>query len=386
MRKKPSDDFELDMDKKGETSFGGMILAASLCVLGVCALVLFLNRSSFMKSPKAKEAAEETATETVTVDPTADPTPDDASAAPATQSNKPDEASPGGLTASDLDFWNMYPVNPASEFTEEEAEEEEELQEADPSTDGKHTLVIDPAGEEEWVLINPYLKKNTYDLTKFTAKNNLMHYYENGRQASFVGIDLNEYNGAVDYEALKRSGIDFCMLRAGVRGYESGTILPDKMIEENLERAKESDMNIGLYFSSQAINEQEAMEEAAFCVDLAARYELTYPIAYILEENIGTNARTMALRRDEKTKNTAAFCNVVKNAGYVPMVYGDKYYLLKEVELARLADFEIWFSDTSDLPDYPYQYSMWQYSQTATMPGVMGLCDLNILFVNYEER
>ena len=383
MGKRSSDDFELDMDRKGETGFGGMILLACLCVLGVCALVFYLNRSSFVQNTKLKEEApKEQTTEAVS----AEEETANAASGPASQNPVSGEASPGGLTASDLDFWDMYPVTPEAELTEEAEEEDEELPEADPSTDGKHTLVVDPAGEEEWVLINPYLKKNTYDLTKFTAKNNLMHYYENGRQSSFVGIDLNEYNGAVDYEALKRNGIDFCMLRAGVRGYESGTILQDKMIEENLERAKESDMNIGLYFSSQAINEQEAMEEAAFCVDLAIRYELTYPIAYILEENIGTNARTMALRRDEKTKNTAAFCNAVKNAGFVPMVYGNKYYLLKEIELARLGDFEIWYSDTSDLPDYPYQYSMWQYSQTATIPGVIGLCDLNILFVNYEER
>ncbi len=296
-----------------------------------------------------------------------------------------DGAVSGGRTAQDLDFWDMYPKE-EEVIPEELAPIETEEEESDPATDGKHTRVVSPSGEEEWVLINPYLKKNSYELTKFTAKDDLMHYYENGRQASFVGIDLNEYNGEVDFPGLVREGIDFCMLRAGVRGYESGIILQDKAVEENISKAKEAGLRVGLYFSSQAITEDEAREEAAFCLDLARRYEITYPIAYILEETAGGNSRASGLRKDERTANAIAFADAVRAENFVPMLYGDKYFLLKQVDLARLTDMEIWYSDTSDLPDYPYQYSMWQYTQSASVGKLSGLCDLNICFVNYEER
>ena len=115
MGKRSSDDFELDMDRKGETGFGGMILLACLCVLGVCALVFYLNRSSFVQNTKLKEEApKEQTTEAVS----AEEETANAASGPASQNPVSGEASPGGLTASDLDFWDMYPVTPEAELTE----------------------------------------------------------------------------------------------------------------------------------------------------------------------------------------------------------------------------------------------------------------------------
>ena len=399
-----------------------MILGASLAILAVCGVVYYVNQSAASGRPAEKATvnasyenegakpqpdaasglssaagtegsgqaagAGETAAGTLT-DPGALAGADPSTASvdvPSAPGNAGQAAVPGrGRTAADLNFWNMYPEEPAQEIPEEKLEEAE-AEEVDPSTDGKHTLVVSPTGEEEWVLINPYLKKNTYDLTRFTARDNLMHYYENGRQSSFVGIDINEYNDEVNFPGLKEEGIDFVMLRAGVRGYESGSILQDKALADNLVKAKEAGIRIGLYFSSQAITREEAVEEAEFCLNFAREAALTYPIAYVLEDTQGTSSRAQNLRKDERTNNAAAFCEAIRTAGFVPMIYGDKFFLLKQIDLARLSDYEIWYSDASDLPDYPYQYSMWQYSQTASLKNAKGVLDLNICFVNYEER
>ena len=377
-----------------------MIFGACFCVLAVCGLVLYLNRDSFnLHSPSNSAVANESGLHNSGTNAPAYEGGVSASQMPTTgtaQNQNPAQSSEiapeNGLVAQDLDFWEMYPQKGETQEEEENPSDASlpaaEISEAetDPAKDGRHTLVVDPAGGEEWVLINPYYPKNSYDLTKFTAQNNLMRYYENGRTSSFVGVDLNEYNGEIDFEALKRYGIDYCMFRAGVRGYESGVILQDKLLEQNLQKAQEAGMRAGLYFSSQAINEEEAVEEALFCINFAQQYSLSYPIAYLLEDAIGATSRASVLRREERTLNTIAFCSTIEAAGFVPMVYGTKYYLLKQVDLSRLSGYEIWYSDTSDLPDYPYQFAMWQYSQTASIPGLSGLADLNISFVNYEER
>ena len=119
------------------------------------------------------------------------------------------------LTASDLDFWDMYPEeeelaagigvgdaagagntgntgntgiaageekDKAARYDEEAKalaeEEEKRAAEEDPSKDGKHTLLTYADGTEEWVLINPYLEQNTYDYTKMQMRADKMAYYE----------------------------------------------------------------------------------------------------------------------------------------------------------------------------------------------------------------
>ena len=85
------------------------------------------------------------------------------------------------LTPSDLDFWDMYPETTATPLPSAEPSQKDnkkETAEADPSTDGKHTLVTNRDGKEEWVLISPYLPKHEYDFTKLVCQSDLMKYYQ----------------------------------------------------------------------------------------------------------------------------------------------------------------------------------------------------------------
>lgn len=317
------------------------------------------------------------------------------------------------LVASDLDFWDMYPENTAeyaasftaSEKEEPEAEEETQKEdgtsknkyskydeaakkeaESDPARDGKHTLITYADGEEEWVLINPYLEQNTYDFSQLSEKNGKMLYYEDGRQSSYLGVDLSKYNEEVDFQLLKESGIDFVMLRLGARGYGSGQIMLDEKFTDYITRAAQAGLHIGVYFYSQAITKEEAIEEANFVIQNLANYKLTYPVAFDMEYVENDTARVEALTREEKTTIAKAFLDTVKDAGYKPMVYGTKEWLIKEIDLTKLTDYDIWLSSQEDAPDYPYQFQMWQYSLKGSINGVTGNADMNISFVDYSVK
>ena len=97
-------------------------------------------------------------------------------------------------------------------------------------------------------------------------------------------------------------------------------------------------------------------------------------------------ARIDNLSKDEKTNIATSFLEGVKNAGYVPMLYGDKEWLIKEVDLARLQSYDVWLAQEQELPDYPYQFTMWQYSTEGVVNGVTGDANLNISFVGYSQR
>ena len=68
------------------------------------------------------------------------------------------------------------------------------------------------------------------------------------------------------------------------------------------------------------------------------------------------------------------------------MIYGNKEWLIKEVDMSRMSTYDVWYSQTADLPDYPYRFSMWQYSQNATVDGIAGYVDLNVSFIDYSEK
>lgn len=322
-----------------------------------------------------------------------------------------EEAAPK-LRAEDLDFWDMYPEeseepeeekktaessnkNPYTEKAEKEKEKDkeaerqkEEEERNDPATDGKHTLITNRDGSEEWVLISPYLKKNTFDFTNMEDKAGLKRYMENGRKTSYVGVDISKHTGKIYFPSLKAAGVDYVMIRLGSRGYSTGQITLDENFKENIEGAIEAQLDVGVYFYSQAISQDEAIQEANFVVQNLEPYrgKVKYPIAFNMGFVSNDKSRIEGLSREDKTTVTVSFLEGIKAAGYVPMVYGDKEWLLKEVDLTKLQDFDVWLSQEEDIPDYPYLYSMWQYDTDGVLNGIDGGADLNICFVGYSER
>lgn len=288
------------------------------------------------------------------------------------------------LTPDDFDFWDMYPE--ATPEPEKEPEATAAPEANDPSTDGKHTLVVNADGEEEWVLISPYLPKHSYDFTKLVCQSDLMKYYEDGRQVSFVGTDISKAEGYVDFNKLKKAGIDFVMLRVGARGYSSGQLVLDDYFLDNIKRASDAELEIGVYFFSQAVTEAEAIEEANMVLEQIKDYTVRYPIAFDMEYVDNDTSRVEGVSRADKTTIAKAFLDTVQAAGYEPIIYGNKEWLIKQIDLSKLTGYDVWLSQQEDIPDYPYQFSMWQYDRQATIDGIAGYANLDISFIDYSEK
>ncbi len=288
----------------------------------------------------------------------------------------------GSLSPEDLDFWGMYPeTTPApAEATPEPVVEQ------DPSTDGKHTKIINDLGEEEWVKINNKLEKHDYDFTKLVSKSQLMQYYEDGKECSFVGVDISKYQEYIDFNKVKKAGIDFCMVRVGARGYGTGQLVLDEYFHENMKRATDAGLTLGVYFFSQAITEEEAIEEANMVIKELENYNVTYPVAFDMEYIENDTARVEKLTKNDKTVIARAFLETIKEAGYTPMIYGKKEWLIQRIDLTKLEEYDIWLAQYEDIPDYPYKFSMWQYTNQGMVDGISGKVDLNISFIDFSEK
>lgn len=261
--------------------------------------------------------------------------------------------------------------------------EETETEEVNHDT---QTLVTRADGTEEWVELNENLATNNYSKSRFVYKDPIMSYYLNGKAASWCGADISAKQGVVDFKKLKKAGCDFVMIKVGGRGYSSGEIVLDDKLKDYMKGAKNAGLDIGVYFFSQAITKDEIEEEAETLLEAIKDYDVKYPVVFQMQEVEGDMARVEALDTDSRTTLAKLFLNTIDDAGYKPMLYGNKEWLLTKVDLEALAGYDIWLSQEADTPDYPYEFSMWQYDKAGTISGISEETGLNICFVDYAKE
>lgn len=229
--------------------------------------------------------------------------------------------------------------------------------------------------------IQSNLAKNTFDKGEFRKdSNNEITYSENDTIISHKGIDVSQFQGTIDFSKVKAAGVEYAIIRCGYRGYGSGALVEDPTFTDNIEGALQNDIKVGVYFFTQAISKDEAVEEADYVINKIKPYNVTYPIVIDVEEIVGDSYRQQNLTKSELTDVIIAFCDRVKDQGYTPMIYGNLKCLIGKIDLSRLESYEKWFAYYADEPYYPYAMSMWQYSESGTIDGIEGNVDLNISF------
>lgn len=246
----------------------------------------------------------------------------------------------------------------------------------------KETLTfVDAHGEWYTTTINPNVKKHNYNWNNLTNDETGI-FYEDDNYTIRKGIDVSYYQGDIDWEKIKAAGCEFAILRIGFRGYgENGTLKQDEMFLTNLQNAHAAGLDIGAYFFAQAINEEEALEEANFVLDILNGTSLELPVIYDPELIRDTEARTNNVTGEQFTKNTIVFCDAIEEAGYEPMIYSNMVWEATLFDMEQLQVYPFWYADYEKAPQTPYDFSIWQYSETGSVDGIDGNVDLNIQFI-----
>ncbi len=197
------------------------------------------------------------------------------------------------------------------------------------------------------------------------------------------GIDVSRFQGKINWEKVKAAGIDFAIIRAGLRGTTEGKLLTDDFFEDNMEGATENGIDVGVYFYSQAVNKEEAEEEVQLILDLIEPYKVTYPVVIDVESAESDSARTADLTTDDYELVVKTFCDMVSKAGYKPMIYGNvKSYTLL-MDAIDVDDYDIWIAYYGTPLYYPYHFNIWQYTSSGRVDGIDGDVDLNICITDY---
>ena len=208
------------------------------------------------------------------------------------------------------------------------------------------------------------------------------------------GVDVSKWQGKIDWARVKRSGIDFAIIRIGFRG-ENGIIYKDDCADYNIQQADKAGLLVGVYFFSTAKTAAEAEEEAKWTANAIAGYPISYPVVYDCEGFLSENSRMYGLSKEQRSDNALAFLNYIKSAGYEGMFYAAKSELEGSLywDTARLENaFEIWVArypakpyPTTPTPDYGGKYAMWQYTNKGTVSGITGNADISVSYFTREK-
>ena len=197
------------------------------------------------------------------------------------------------------------------------------------------------------------------------------------------GIDVSKYQPRVDWNAVKASGVDYVIIRAGYRGYGSGVLVEDPYFKKHIAGAKAAGLKVGLYLYSQAITAEEAVEEASMVLQLAKGYSLEYPI-YFDTEATGTGVgRADGLSKSHRTAIARAFCETIRNSGYKAGVYASKSWFYHQLDYGQIAQYDIWLAHYTSATDFKHRYDMWQYTGSGSCPGIPNAVDLNWAYKVY---
>ena len=95
-----------------------------------------------------------------------------------------------------------------------------------------------------------------------------------------LGLDVSKWNGVIDWEAVKKAGIQFVIIRAGY-----GTGYVDPYFKRNIEAAIENNLLIGVYWFSYSHTFQGAKLEAEKCIKTISPYKehITRPVFWDFE-------------------------------------------------------------------------------------------------------
>ena len=232
------------------------------------------------------------------------------------------------------------------------------------------------------------VKKTGVDINRIITdeESGLKTYTDASGRTALKGIDVSEWQGSIDWSRVKADGVQFAFIRAGLRGYESGTIYEDTRVRENLEGATSNGIPVGMYFYTQAATPKEAVEEAEMVLNIISGYDVTWPIVLDAELENSSTSRTKDLTARQRTENAIAFCERIRLAGYKTMIYGNLRMLCGEMEIEKLEEYDKWFAQYFYLPRYPYEFGIWQYSSTGRVSGISGDVDLNLAFRDYGAQ
>lgn len=241
-------------------------------------------------------------------------------------------------------------------------------------------IVVASSGAYNFIPIDPQLAKNPLVQSGLLiTEEGEYQYTKDGEMVSKKGIDVSSHQGKIKWDQVAQDGVEFAYIRALYRGYGStGKLVEDERFDANMQGAINNGIEVGVYVFTQAITEEEILQEAQLAIKKASQYTNSCTIVVDVEKTVDASGRMNALSPEERTRLVKLFCDTVEEAGFHPMIYFNLEMAMMMLDLDQLEGIDKWFASYSDTLYYPYDYKVWQYSEKGTVAGINGPVDMDI--------
>lgn len=242
-------------------------------------------------------------------------------------------------------------------------------------------LVVVSQGRYYFYPVISSLPKNSFEKGDFEedAAGFLTYVGDDATVQVTQGIDVSEDDGDIDFEEVAQSGVSYVMVCLGERD-EDGKIQGDENAIDNITNAAKAGLDVGAYFTTNPASTDEAMSEATYVISQLedVKDSITMPVAVRIQ--VADNGdRTAEVSKADYTTSLVSFCDALTAEGYTPMVFGSLAAFTMRTDLTRLEDIDKWVQDLSSSIYFPYEFSMWQYSNAGQIQGISGDVDLDLL-------
>lgn len=192
------------------------------------------------------------------------------------------------------------------------------------------------------------------------------------------GITVSKYQnraGDIDWDRVAADGVSFAMIRLG---YHND---PDPYFDANMQGALSRGIRTGVFLYTQAADVETARSEAQFVLEKIRNYPVSYPVAYDVESQYLLD---MGKTPQEIADQVNAFCQVIADAGYRPVVYGNNLWLTSYIDVSRIP-WDIWYAryETS-VNEFPNR-TIWQYTDAGKVDGITGDVCIEVAFADYGQ-
>ena len=195
---------------------------------------------------------------------------------------------------------------------------------------------------------------------------------------TMIGIDVSKWQGLINFAKAKEAGIEFVIIKAG--GSDNG-FYTDKMFLENYKNAVKAGLHVGCYYfvGKNFITTEDGVTDAKMFEKIIKGKKFSMPIYLDLEATSSKNKKGA-------TDASIAFCDYLESKGYYVGIYASDISGFRDkLDISRLKRYDKWVARYGVTPSYLKEYGMYQFSETGTISGIKGNCDLDYAYKNYPE-
>lgn len=187
-------------------------------------------------------------------------------------------------------------------------------------------------------------------------------------------MDVSRHQGTIDWAKVKASGrVDGVMLKTvstnSKLSNRADGLYIDPTFERNYAECKRVGLPVGVYYYTYAVSRASADKELALLKTALTGKTFELPICVDVEDN-----KLHKLGKQALTDLTAYCLSTVQSWGVYAMLYTGLYFGQTYLYMggAVLKPYDVWlaaYRSTKPSPGWPF--GMWQYTSTASVPGVV---------------